>query len=122
MRASAAILRLSPRSGGDRETSSVRRKMPSAAPVSDRRTAEGDGSAGVARAAGSGGGNGHDAGALVAVGPGDDASSEGVAATSVLLGGEEPSSLVRGVVGEPPIARADTFGLSPREREVLLLI
>jgi DNA-binding CsgD family transcriptional regulator len=34
----------------------------------------------------------------------------------------EPSALVRGVVGEKPAARADTFGLSRREHEVLALI
>lgn len=48
----------------------------------------------------------------VAVGPGP------------LPGGsdEERSALVRGVVGEPPAARGDTFGLSRREHEVLGLI
>jgi DNA-binding NarL/FixJ family response regulator len=34
----------------------------------------------------------------------------------------EPSAVVRGLVGEEPTARPDTFGLSPREREVLSLI
>ena len=34
----------------------------------------------------------------------------------------EPSALVRGVVGEAKPARADTFGLSRREHEVLALI
>jgi DNA-binding CsgD family transcriptional regulator/tetratricopeptide (TPR) repeat protein len=34
----------------------------------------------------------------------------------------EPSSLVRQLVGETPPRRSDTFGLSPREREVLGLI
>jgi DNA-binding CsgD family transcriptional regulator/tetratricopeptide (TPR) repeat protein len=33
-----------------------------------------------------------------------------------------PSELVRGFVGEPSPRRADTFGLSPREKEVLALI
>src|SRR5204863_9460106 len=33
-----------------------------------------------------------------------------------------PSSLVRGIVGDAEPARRDTFGLSPREREVLALI
>ena len=32
------------------------------------------------------------------------------------------SALVRGVVGEAPAPRADTFGLSRREHEVLALI
>jgi len=36
--------------------------------------------------------------------------------------GGAPSELVRGFVGEPPPRRADTFGLSAREREVLALI
>ena len=35
---------------------------------------------------------------------------------------EQPSALVRGFVGEPAPRRADPFGLSPREKEVLLLI
>jgi DNA-binding CsgD family transcriptional regulator/tetratricopeptide (TPR) repeat protein len=35
---------------------------------------------------------------------------------------EEPSALVRGVVGEAKAARSDTFGLSKREHEVLALI
>jgi DNA-binding CsgD family transcriptional regulator len=33
-----------------------------------------------------------------------------------------PSELVRGFVGEPAPRRADTFGLSAREKEVLALI
>ncbi|HEU4918921.1 MAG TPA: LuxR C-terminal-related transcriptional regulator, partial [Candidatus Limnocylindrales bacterium] len=37
-------------------------------------------------------------------------------------GAAEPSALVRGVVGEKPAARGDTFGLSRREHEVLALI
>jgi DNA-binding CsgD family transcriptional regulator len=42
--------------------------------------------------------------------------------TGAVPAGKEASSLVRGVVGEAPVARADTFGLSRREREVLALI
>ena len=37
-------------------------------------------------------------------------------------GGGGESALTRGVVGEPAVAKRDTFGLSPREREVLTLI
>ena len=37
-------------------------------------------------------------------------------------GADEPSALVRGVVGESQPARTDTFGLSRREHEVLALI
>ncbi|HET9346428.1 MAG TPA: LuxR C-terminal-related transcriptional regulator [Candidatus Limnocylindrales bacterium] len=54
----------------------------------------------------------------VAVGPGhagDDRNGNGE-------GPREPSALVRGVVGEAKPARADTFGLSRREHEVLALI
>ena len=36
--------------------------------------------------------------------------------------GRPPSTVTRGVVGPEPVARADTFGLSRREREVLSLI
>ncbi len=58
-------------------------------------------------------GNGHDAAALVAVGPG--------MGSAVDL--DDPRSTVtRGVVGDPAPARKDTFGLSRREREVLALI
>jgi DNA-binding CsgD family transcriptional regulator/tetratricopeptide (TPR) repeat protein len=55
--------------------------------------------------------------APVAVGPGhtvDGQNGNGAA--------ESPSALVRGVVGEAKPARADTFGLSRREHEVLALI
>jgi DNA-binding CsgD family transcriptional regulator len=46
-----------------------------------------------------------------------------VPATAAAGGGSGgPSALVRGVVGEKPAARADTFGLSRREHEVLALI
>ncbi|HEY8799108.1 MAG TPA: response regulator transcription factor, partial [Candidatus Limnocylindrales bacterium] len=79
-----------------------------------------DASAHVAAAIATGG-NGHEPAGLVPVGPGDEAAShDGPVGGSATRG--EPSSLVRGVVGEAPAARADTFGLSPREREVLLLI
>jgi DNA-binding CsgD family transcriptional regulator len=44
-----------------------------------------------------------------------------VGALAPLAGGER-SALVRGVVGEAPAARTDTFGLSRREHEVLALI
>jgi DNA-binding CsgD family transcriptional regulator/tetratricopeptide (TPR) repeat protein len=37
-------------------------------------------------------------------------------------GGQVPSGVARGLVGEEPTKRRDTFGLSPREREVLSLI
>ncbi|HUP55291.1 MAG TPA: LuxR C-terminal-related transcriptional regulator [Methylomirabilota bacterium] len=37
-------------------------------------------------------------------------------------GTAEPSALMRGVVGPAPVAKADTFGLSRREREVLSLM
>jgi DNA-binding CsgD family transcriptional regulator/tetratricopeptide (TPR) repeat protein len=55
--------------------------------------------------------------APVAVGPGhtlDGHNGNGAA--------ESPSALIRGVVGEAKPARADTFGLSRREHEVLALI
>jgi DNA-binding CsgD family transcriptional regulator len=41
--------------------------------------------------------------------------------TATLAGGER-SALVRGIVGEAPAPRTDTFGLSRREHEVLALI
>jgi DNA-binding CsgD family transcriptional regulator/tetratricopeptide (TPR) repeat protein len=79
-----------------------------------------DASAHVAAAMAATGGNGHEPAGLVPVGPGDEAAShDGLGGPSIR---GEPSSLVRGVVGEAPVARTDTFGLSPREREVLLLI
>jgi DNA-binding CsgD family transcriptional regulator/tetratricopeptide (TPR) repeat protein len=82
-----------------------------------------DGSAALSTSAVAGGGNGHGPAGLVAVGPGiEGASNDRAPATGVPATGAEPSSLVRGVVGEVPVARTDTFGLSPREREVLLLI
>ncbi|HSL34322.1 MAG TPA: LuxR C-terminal-related transcriptional regulator, partial [Candidatus Limnocylindrales bacterium] len=51
----------------------------------------------------------------------------GLAGTLPIAAGDgtdaaEPSALVRGVVGEKPATRADTFGLSRREHEVLALI
>jgi DNA-binding CsgD family transcriptional regulator len=79
-----------------------------------------DASAHVAAVMAATGGNGHEPAGLVPVGPGDEtASHDGLGGPSIK---GEPSSLVRGVVGEAPVARTDTFGLSPREREVLLLI
>jgi DNA-binding CsgD family transcriptional regulator len=75
-------------------------------------------------------------GGLVAVGPGPDglaagggngagaangAAANGQAAVDGNAGGAA-SAVVRGVVGEAPITRRDTFGLSRREREVLALI
>ncbi|HXI82266.1 MAG TPA: LuxR C-terminal-related transcriptional regulator [Verrucomicrobiae bacterium] len=80
-----------------------------------------DGSAAAAASLATAGANGHDL-ALVAVGPG----GEGVEHDSPPIGFDggsgERSRLVRGVVGEAPVARTDTFGLSRREREVLSLI
>ena len=72
------------------------------------------------------GGNGHDAAGLVPVGPGDELDEDdgvelGSGAGGATVGGG-PSSLVRGVVGEAPVIATNTFGLSRREREVLLLI
>jgi DNA-binding CsgD family transcriptional regulator/tetratricopeptide (TPR) repeat protein len=65
-------------------------------------------------------------GLMVAVGPGPD--GQAAVAGAALAGGgngtgaSAGSALVRGVVGEAPVAKQDTFGLSPREREVLALI
>jgi DNA-binding CsgD family transcriptional regulator/tetratricopeptide (TPR) repeat protein len=75
--------------------------------------------AGLAAGAGDGGD-----GAMVAVGPGDNGRTvtSGAAGASGGNGGGAGSALVRGVVGEAPTARQDTFGLSRREREVLALI
>jgi DNA-binding CsgD family transcriptional regulator/tetratricopeptide (TPR) repeat protein len=79
-------------------------------------------------AEGSDGGDGSD-GAMVAVGPGADGQTAVGGATALSGNGTgngngagAGSALVRGVVGEAPAARPDTFGLSPREREVLALI
>ncbi len=47
---------------------------------------------------------------------------DGLAPAAPVIGGGTPSALVRGVVGEAPAPRADTFGLSRREHEVLALI
>ncbi|HEX5822915.1 MAG TPA: AAA family ATPase [Candidatus Limnocylindrales bacterium] len=90
-------------------------------PEVDRMLGQGD-----ATPAGAGAGNGHDPAWLVAVGPGDeetanDGSGVGPTGGAMTIDGP-PSSLVRGVVGEAPVVVADTFGLSRREREVLLLI
>ncbi|HEX3428134.1 MAG TPA: LuxR C-terminal-related transcriptional regulator [Candidatus Limnocylindrales bacterium] len=67
------------------------------------------------------GGNGHDTNGHAPDGP----DSEPEARPNLVPtgpGAKEASSLMRGVVGEAPIARVDTFGLSRREREVLSLI
>ena len=81
------------------------------------------------------GGNGHEPGALVAVGPGapggldGDRGAGGAGGARTGAGSSEGgesddarSSVVRGVVGDAPTPRRDTFGLSNREREVLALI
>ena len=47
---------------------------------------------------------------------------DGLAPATPVAGGATPSALVRGVVGEAPAPRSDTFGLSRREHEVLALI
>ncbi|HKQ17225.1 MAG TPA: LuxR C-terminal-related transcriptional regulator [Solirubrobacterales bacterium] len=59
-----------------------------------------------------------DAGAPVAVGPGLEHDGQNGNGDRP----REPSALVRGVVGESRPERTDTFGLSPREHEVLALI
>ena len=68
-------------------------------------------------------------GTLVAVGPGqagetgsDGASSGPRHGAGRGLGVAGTSSVARGLVGPAPITKADTFGLSRREREVLALI
>jgi DNA-binding CsgD family transcriptional regulator/tetratricopeptide (TPR) repeat protein len=63
-------------------------------------------------------------GLMVAVGPGPDAPAAvlGSAGNGNGNGAPAGSALVRGVVGEAPVAKQDTFGLSRREREVLALI
>ena len=81
------------------------------------------------------GGNGREAGALVAVGPGApdglDAdhgaggrggARDGAGPSDGARSEDARSSVVRGVVGDAPTPRRDTFGLSNREREVLALI
>jgi len=87
----------------------------------DRIVAETDGSVAQAAALATAGGNGHEP-ALVAVGPGGDSAPIAGSAMPVSGPAGPPSSLVRGVVGEAPVVRTDTFGLSRREREVLGLI
>ena len=44
------------------------------------------------------------------------------AGSAAVAGGAATSELVRGFVGEPAPRRTDPFGLSPREKEVLLLM
>ncbi len=63
--------------------------------------------------------------ALVAVGPGQAPARGGGSSNghgNRGANGREPSAVTRGVVGPDPVAKADTFGLSRREREVLLLM
>ena len=63
--------------------------------------------------------------ALVAVGPGHAPASSSSGNGHGSRGGSigrEPSAVTRGVVGPDPVAKADTFGLSRREREVLSLM
>ena len=60
---------------------------------------------------------------LVAVGPGQAAAGSGNGhASRAGPNGHELSAVTRGVVGPEPVAKADTFGLSRREREVLSLM
>ncbi len=74
-------------------------------------------------------------GSLIAVGPGQaplsaggngngssGAGSGAGAGTNGAAGKAAGRSVTRGVVGEAPVVKADTFGLSRREREVLALI
>jgi DNA-binding CsgD family transcriptional regulator len=75
----------------------------------------------AAAAASSGNGNGHEPEGQGPIGPEGEPGPHDVAAGAAPAV-KEASSLVRGVVGEAPVARADTFGLSRREREVLALI
>ena len=87
----------------------------------DRLLGEPDGSAAAAASHATAGGNGHDA-LLVAVGPGGEDGGRETLPVGLDGSGGERSLLVRGVVGEAPVVRANTFGLSRREREVLALI
>ncbi|HEX2754175.1 MAG TPA: LuxR C-terminal-related transcriptional regulator [Candidatus Limnocylindrales bacterium] len=76
---------------------------------------------GASAALGDGGERGD--GTLVAVGPGPDGQAAGAGNGSTHgngTGGE--SAIIRGVVGEAPVSKRDTFGLSRREREVLALM
>jgi DNA-binding CsgD family transcriptional regulator/tetratricopeptide (TPR) repeat protein len=52
----------------------------------------------------------------------DELLAEDGLAPALPAAGGAPSALVRGVVGEAPAPRSDTFGLSRREHEVLALI
>ncbi len=66
-------------------------------------------------------------GALVAVGPGQPLARTGRGKNAGhgrdgVVVAPELSALARGIVGPAPVARADTFGLSRREREVLSLM
>jgi DNA-binding CsgD family transcriptional regulator len=73
---------------------------------------------------GDGGENAERDGAMVAVGPGadDQTALSGAGTTTTGNGHSGGSALARGVIGEVAVAKQDTFGLSPREREVLALI
>ena len=64
-------------------------------------------------------------GGMVAVGPGPGAlAAVGGNRTAIAAANSNGagSAVIRGVVGEAPITRRDTFGLSRREREVLVVI
>src|SRR5258705_21081 len=112
-RARGAIWRRSRRSAVGRGTSSGRRRGRSSGRASARRSA---------LAAGADGSDG----SVGAVGPGPGGQAAGVGGALAGNGNGDGagagSALVRGVVGEAPVAKQDTFGLSPREREVLALI
>jgi DNA-binding CsgD family transcriptional regulator len=76
----------------------------------------------VAAAATSLGGNGHEPDGSVPVGSEGENGAHDLVAGGTSATVKETSSIVRGVVGEASAPRADTFGLSRREREVLALI
>jgi DNA-binding CsgD family transcriptional regulator len=99
------------------------RAMIALPPEVDELIGEIDASAAALAALVDGSGNGRELVGLVPVGPGDDPDSDdGAAMPAATTAGSAPSSLVRGVVGEAPVVATNTFGLSRREREVLLLI
>jgi DNA-binding CsgD family transcriptional regulator/tetratricopeptide (TPR) repeat protein len=78
--------------------------------------------AGADGAAGAGAASGLGAAASLAA-AGTTASAGGGNGSGARAGaGPGESALTRGVVGEPAVAKRDTFGLSRREREVLVLI
>ena len=84
--------------------------------------AEIDAAAAATAGQGADAGNGHDLVELVPVGPGDEPGSDDGDELAVAAARGVQSPLVRGVVGEAPVVATNTFGLSRREREVLLLI